>query len=76
MIFAARSRTTGRVNLGDGARRGEIPAEAEPTLTAQIDAGFGRWRHPHRRDWPLVTSVADIATFNDGQLDALLGPLS
>jgi hypothetical protein len=63
--------------VGDGVRATAVAPNDVDTFKANVEGtGTARWRHPARKDLPILTKLADIPTLNDGQRDTLVGKLS
>lgn len=60
------------VYVGDGVRATAVPGSALPTLEANMTIA-PRWRHPARKDLPVLTAVDQIPKINAVQRDLLVG---
>jgi hypothetical protein len=62
--------------VGDGVRATKIAGADLDTLKANVEGtGTARWRHPARKDLPILTKMADVPAINAGQRDTLVGKL-
>jgi hypothetical protein len=63
--------------VGDGVRATKVAAGDVDTVKANVEGvGTARWRHPARKDLPVLTKMTDIPTINAGQRDCLVGKLN
>jgi hypothetical protein len=75
MLFICKVGTT--YYVGDGVRSTAVAGTDVDTLKANVEGvGTARWRHPARKDLPILTKIADVPTINAGQRDTLVGKLN
>lgn len=72
MLFICKVDNT--IFVGDGVRSVAVPPDDEDTIEANMTYA-PRWRHPARKDLPVLTRMADIPVINAGQRDILVGKL-
>jgi hypothetical protein len=74
MLFICKVGST--IYVGDGVRSSAVASGDVDTVKANVEGvGTSRWRHPARKDLPVLTKMADIPTINAGQRDCLVGKL-
>jgi GH25 family lysozyme M1 (1,4-beta-N-acetylmuramidase) len=75
MLFICKVGTT--YYVGDGVRSSAVAGGDVDTLKANVEGvGTARWRHPARKDLPILTKIADVPAINAGQRDTLVGKLA
>lgn len=70
MLFICK--VAGVIFVGDGVRSSEVPPAALPTLETNMRIA-PRWRHPARRELPVLTELDQIPEINATQRDLLVG---
>jgi hypothetical protein len=75
MLFICKVGTT--FYVGDGVRSSAVADADVDTLKANIEGvNTARWRHPARKDLPILLKIADVPTINAGQRDTLVGKVA